>query len=448
MVESSWCFASCSDSSDGSPTQVHLSMRMSSIVVGMDSHAKVCGKEEKEEKEKKKMSDDLSTTDSLVGCSNDHLAQTHGIPCNRVTVGMGEVGGFEDCHMSGEAGVFPRCAEVDQLAPVHADQEAEVNSFANTVVRATRDNVGQGRKRKLPKFYGVYVDGLLNGLEVTYTIDGAADTLIASWLYEQLPDDIRPNLQPDTKSETSGAGGGQIQILGKANFEIQLGPVKLIREARVAEIKDEILLGDDIIRRDPEGPMDIINSRKIIEFNGHEIPMVTVGLPKKALRVSTIDEEVIPGMTEKIIDVFIDQPDETYDIEVEESMLVEADDEFIAANRCIVTPVVIRATGRVTAQVRLFNPFAEPTLLKGEQVLGELVPVQVEQMLREEEHPEEIHNQSCTRWIQVQRRSPKLIKQLIRQARKEQNDKLPKKRVKRYRNTCRIYSSGHQRVGL
>ena len=58
---------------------------------------------------------------------------------------------------------------------------------------------------------------------------------------------FRPKLQPDTASNTSGAGGGQIRIWGKAHFEMQLGPIRLVREARVAEIKDEILLGDDII---------------------------------------------------------------------------------------------------------------------------------------------------------------------------------------------------------
>ena len=145
--------------------------------------------------------------------------------------------------------------------------------------------------------------------------------------------------------------------------------------------------------------MDIVNSREVIIFKGLEIPMLTVGLPKRALRVSVIDEEVILGMTEKIIDVFIDRPDETYNSDIEECMLVEADEEFIAVNRCIVTPVVIRATGRVTAQVRLFNPFAEPALLKGEQVLGELVPVSVKQVLKEEEHPEERENQSCVRQV-------------------------------------------------
>ena len=315
----------------------------------------------------------LSTTGSLVGCPDeDHLAQTHGAPCNRGTVGMGDVDGLEDYLESGVAGAILPCTEVDQLTPVH--EVHGIDSFANTTVRAIRGEIGQERRRKLPKFYGTYVDGSLNGLEVTYAVDGAAtDTLIVPWIYEQLPEDVRPKLQPDTTSRTSGAGGGQIQILGKANFEIQLGPIKLVREARVAEIKGEILLGDDIIQRDPEGPMDIINSREVIIFKGHKIPLLTVGHLKRV----------------------------------------------VAVNRCIVTPVVIRATGQVTVQVHLFNPFAEPTLLKGEQVLGELVPVNVEQILKEEEHSEERENLSCMRQVQVWRRSTRLIKRLIRQARQE-----------------------------
>ena len=54
-----------------------------------------------------------------------------------------------------------------------------------------------------------------------------------------------------------------------------------MREARVAEIKDEILLGDDIIRRDPEGPMDIINSREVLIFKGHEILCLLWDVPRE-----------------------------------------------------------------------------------------------------------------------------------------------------------------------
>ena len=65
------------------------------------------------------------------------------------------------------------------------------------------------------------------------------------------------------------------------------------------------------------------------------------------------------------------------------------------------TPVVVRATGRATSKVCVFNPYAEPTLLKGDVVLGELVPVDVKQVLRGAEHPDEKGNQSCMRKVQV-----------------------------------------------
>ena len=49
-----------------------------------------------------------------------------------------------------------------------------------------------------------------------------------------------------------------------------------------------------------------------------------------------------------------------------------------------------------------------------------MIPVNVEQILKEEEHPEERENLSCMRQVQVRRRSPRLIKRLIRQAHQEQ----------------------------
>ena len=138
--------------------------------------------------------------------------------------------------------------------------------------------------------------------------------------------------------------------------------------------------------------MDILNSKKIILFRGQEIPLLQVGLPKRAFRISTIDDEVIPGMTKKIENVFINRPDEAYDTYIEDSMLVEANSDFVVTNRCLVTPIVVCATGRSTTKIRVFNPFAEPTLLRGDEALGELIPVDVERTLRNAEHPNEKKN--------------------------------------------------------
>ena len=243
--------------------------------------------------------------------------------------------------------------------------------------------------------------------------------MVSTWVYKKIPEDIRPRLQTGTEDMASGAGGGNIQIWGWAKFKLQLGPVELIREAVVAEIIDDVLLGDDILRRDHEGPMDILNSKKIILFRGQEIPLLQVGLPKRAFQISTIDDELIPGMTEKILNVFKNRPDEAYDTYIEDSMLVEANSDFVVTNRCLVTPVVVCATWRSTTKIRVFNPFVEPTLLRGDKALGELIPVDVERTLRDAEHPNEKKNHNCMRRIQVKRRSSKLIKRWIRQTCKE-----------------------------
>ena len=68
--------------------------------------------------------------------------------------------------------------------------------------------------------------------------------------------------------------------MGQAPFDLQLGPVSLWRALMVAEIKDQVLLSDDILRRDPEGPMDILNTEKVMVFKGLWLPLHTVGEQK------------------------------------------------------------------------------------------------------------------------------------------------------------------------
>ena len=59
-----------------------------------------------------------------------------------------------------------------------------------------------------------------------------------------------------------------MKIWGKAPFDLQLWPVSMLRMLTVAEIEDQILLGDAILRRDPEEPMDVLNMEKVMVFRG------------------------------------------------------------------------------------------------------------------------------------------------------------------------------------
>ena len=56
--------------------------------------------------------------------------------------------------------------------------------------------------------------------------------------------------------------GEPIKMWGQAPFDLHLGPVSLQRV--MAEVEDEILLRDDILRRDPEGPRYILNTEKVM----------------------------------------------------------------------------------------------------------------------------------------------------------------------------------------
>ena len=213
------------------------------------------------------------------------------------------------------------------------------------------------RGRKMPNVNGCYIEGKLCGLKIFLTVDGRAmETMVSSRIYKQIPKENRPELSPRTKGTATGAGGAPIQIWGVGKFQVQLGSITLTREMAVAEITDDILLGDDILHRDPEGHMDIVNSEQVLKFKGMKIPLETVGLPERALRITCIKNEMIPGMSEKFIEGFLERPDEEYSEHIKECMLIEGNTEFEEMHGCVVTPVVVRVVGKVTTQVKILNP--------------------------------------------------------------------------------------------
>ena len=178
----------------------------------------------------------------------------------------------------------PVAAEGD--APFHcqeADAMAEKDSAANATGVPGPMVGGNGTpcmRWELPDVNGSYVFGKLQGLKVTHTVDnGMSDTIVNPRVYKRIPEDVWPQLL-QASWWVKGAGGEPMKIWGQAPFDLQLGPVSLQRVLIVAEIEDEILLGDDILRRDPEGPMDILNTERVMVFKGLRIPLHTVGEQK------------------------------------------------------------------------------------------------------------------------------------------------------------------------
>ncbi|KAH3734667.1 hypothetical protein DPMN_041107 [Dreissena polymorpha] len=86
---------------------------------------------------------------------------------------------------------------------------------------------------------------------------------------------------------------------------MQLGPVKRLQEAIVADIEDDVLLGCDVLGN-AESPADIILSRSIISLDGKEIPCKQKRL--RQMRKVTVDDDVlVPGNSEAVIEVYVER---------------------------------------------------------------------------------------------------------------------------------------------
>ena len=117
--------------------------------------------------------------------------------------------------------------------------------------------------RKIPCRDGLYVDGVINGMNMLFNIDtGAACTVISERVYDLIPEEERPILTRCTV--TTGASGQPLSQQGYAVFTIELDSgQKFSHEIKVARIEDDGLLGHDLLRR---GRAEILYNKSILRF--------------------------------------------------------------------------------------------------------------------------------------------------------------------------------------
>ena len=164
----------------------------------------------------------------------------------------------------------------------------------------------------------------------------------------------------------------------------------------VAEIEEEIVLSDDILRRDPEGPMDKLNTDKVMVFKGLWILLHTVGEQKWQIRVLAVNTLVIPGMMEQIIDGYLDWSEE--DGWAEQCMLVDSYPGFKQRCGCLVAPAIVDVAGQTTTKVRVFNPHTKPVTIHGDVVMASIEETSVKRVLMNEESlldQYKYHSTSC-----------------------------------------------------
>ncbi len=181
------------------------------------------------------------------------------------------------------------CGQIEVLLEeTNSVEEGRKSGVDSKVVNNERD------KRRCN---GVYIKGQIEGIPILFTADtGASRTVISERVYDRMEEGQRPSLEKT--SCLVGAGGSPIRERGKAMFTLQLGPLVMAREAVVAAIEDDALLGYDVLVGGENGPADILLSKGKIVLDSIEIPCIQVGSKSRARKVVIADDVSVPGNSE------------------------------------------------------------------------------------------------------------------------------------------------------
>lgn len=248
-------------------------------------------------------------------------------------------------------------------------------------------------------FPGVYVEGSVEGVELLFTVDtGATRTILSDHIYYQIPEQRRPSLKKSAC--LTGANGQPIKELGKATFHLLISSLKLEREVVVAEIKDDCLLGIDILQNQSEGSADLLLSKGIIQLYGKSIPCTQIDCPQTARKVTSTDHYIVPAHSEQIIDVFIDGS-HTSDFDDNQDLIIEPTGNFCERYQLAMAATFVNVQNQCTVKVRVMNPFPTDSSIKQDAVIGIAEPVDQVASLLEAENDLWQKNLHATRRIEL-----------------------------------------------
>ena len=322
---------------------------------------------------------------TLNGCSvgEAKITGAHGLPAKHVIHTVGPRSGDEElihCNQS----CFSICEERNLQTIVFPC--ISTGHFGFPKERAAHleyfpvDPVSEGEpvaRRGVPYISGVYIEGMVQGIEANFTVDtGATITMMSHDVYERIPENHRPPL--DKCSSPATADGRLMKAYGSAVFEMDLGPLMLDKTIAVAKLADEVLLGADVLQFDPGGPADLILSQGVMILRGKSIPVLQIGSRTMVRKVRSADHYALPPMTEMIVDAFVDRHE---DMALDTQLLIEPSLYLVREYSAVVAPCLIDASRQCTVKVRIMNPTCEVISVKQDMVLGDVTATEGEPMV-------------------------------------------------------------------
>ena len=251
---------------------------------------------------------------------------------------------------------------------------------------------------------GIYINGEVEGLRITFTADtGAARSVLSTRLYQRLGMEKKPELRKSCNLR--GANGMPIREMGKGKFHVVLGSYALVHEFVVADIEDDALLGFDVLMGSEKGPADILLSKGLIVLDGVQIPCFQVGKQSRSRRVTVADDVSIPGQAEAIIDVYIERED-TDDICKQSEYLVEPTQHFKDKYNLVMATTLVDINKSPTCKVRVLNPLPVETTLRQNAYIGDAEQIErIVSVLTEKENKGEDQSHIWVRRVETASRA-------------------------------------------
>ena len=132
---------------------------------------------------------------------------------------------------------------------------------------------------------------------VFMTDTGASRTVVSRKVYDQICEASQPRLEKSA-CVIRGADGMPIKESGNAAFTLRLGPLEIVKQAMVADIEDDALLGYDVLGASEMGAADILLSKNKVVLGGAEIPCFKVDTAERVQKVTVGDSDRVTGHRE------------------------------------------------------------------------------------------------------------------------------------------------------
>ena len=204
----------------------------------------------------------------------------------------------------------------------------------------------------------------IQGIRTKAIVDtGAEVTVMSEYLYNLIPDDKKPCLEKPKRGLVVAEAGKEMSTSGIINAEFKLGEFEFSWPVYVAPIRDDILLGCDIIDE-----MNItVNTRRGIQVRDTWVECEVIRSHDAAGQVKVARAVTVPASSEFIMTgqcVSMPPDDQPYLFEASE----QAKQKLLIA-RSLISPNVKKIP------VKMINQSNCPIRLKKGHVLGNLLPV-------------------------------------------------------------------------